>query len=208
MDAFYWAFPDADKFQNIQEDTQLVEAMVKPSGESLFEPNAEANSEPKVEPNSEPNSDSEVSLGVRDAVTKELRTKILITTKKEIEKEKNSEFNLAPPDVSKPKKSRKKPVVDCPFQPNEKIPEDYLVVANEYGIKNPQLVFEKFVNYCLSSGKQYANHKAAFGNFCIREVEWSSNKAIPFNGPPPEAPEQTDNGYYDDYLDENGKVRL
>lgn len=206
LEAFYWAFPDADKFQNIQEDTQLVEAMVKPNGESLFEPNAEANSEPKVEPNSEPNSDSEVSLGVRDAVTKELRTKILITTKKEIEKEKKSDFNLLPTDVSKPKKSRKKPVVDCPFQPNEKIPDDYLEVANEYGIKNPQLVFEKFVNYCLSTGKQYADHKAAFRNFCIREVEWSSNKAAPLNGPPPAAPVQADD--YADYFDENGKVRL
>lgn len=206
LEAFYWAFPDADKFTNIQEDTQLIEAMVKPNGEDLFEPKSEPKAEAKNEANNEANSDSQSSLAPSQAVNREQITDILITTKKEIEKEKNPDFNLAPTDHSKPKKSRKKPVVDCPFQPNEKIPDDYLAVANEYGIKNPQLVFEKFVNYCLSTGKQYADHKAAFRNFCIREVEWSSNKAAPLNGPPPAAPVQADD--YADYFDENGKVRL
>lgn len=204
LEAFYWAFPDADKFTNIQEDTQLIEAMVKPNGEDLFEPKSEPKVEPKNEANNEAYSDSQSSLAPSQAVNREQITDRLISSKKEIQKEKNPVLNLVSPDPPQPKKSRKKPVLPCPFQKGQTIPPEYVQIATHYGIKNPQRLFDTFVNYCYSKPKEYADYEAGFRTFCVNELaRMEQNK--------PQAAvvqKQTDSGYYDDYLDENGEARL
>ena len=78
--------------------------------------------------------------------------------------------------VEKKAKRKSKAKQPCPFNDGDAIPEDFVKVAEQYHIANPQLLFQKMISYCKSNGKEYVDYKAAFRTFCIQDQERSRGK--------------------------------
>lgn len=78
--------------------------------------------------------------------------------------------------VEKKVKRKSKAKQPCPFNDGDAIPEDFVKVAEQYHIANPQLLFQKMISYCKSNGKEYVDFKAAFRTFCIQDQERSRGK--------------------------------
>ena len=78
--------------------------------------------------------------------------------------------------VEKKVKRKSKAKQPCPFNDGDAIPEDFVKVAEQYHIANPQLLFQKMISYCKSNGKEYVDYKATFRTFCIQDQERSRGK--------------------------------
>lgn len=78
--------------------------------------------------------------------------------------------------VQKKLKRQKKEKVPCPFNEDDRIPEEFLKVAQKHNIQDPQQLFSKMVAYCKANGKQYADYKAAFTTWCLNESKWQQQK--------------------------------
>lgn len=118
--------------------------------------------------------------------------------------------------VEKKAKRKSKAKQPCPFNDGDVIPEDFLKIAEQYHIANPQLLFQKMISYCKSNGKEYVDYKAAFRTFCIQDQERSrgkqssgtnSNNSAPMPYEPP-------GGFTEDYyrkgckFDDKGNILL
>lgn len=118
--------------------------------------------------------------------------------------------------VEKKAKRKSKAKQPCPFNDGDTIPEDFVKVAEQYHIANPQLLFQKMISYCKSNGKEYVDYKAAFRTFCIQDQERSrgkqssgtnSNNSAPMPYEPP-------GGFTEDYyrkgckFDDKGNILL
>ena len=82
--------------------------------------------------------------------------------------------------VEKKAKRKTKAKQPCPFNDGDVIPEDFLKIAEQCLIANPQLLFQKMISYCKSNGKEYVDYKAAFRTFCIQDQE--RNRGKPSSG--------------------------
>jgi hypothetical protein len=118
--------------------------------------------------------------------------------------------------VEKKAKRKSKAKQPCPFNDGDAIPEDFVKVAEQYHIANPQLLFQKMISYCKSNGKEYVDYKAAFRTFCIQDQErnhgkqssgTNSNNSAPMPYEPP-------GGFTEDYyrkgckFDDKGNILL
>lgn len=118
--------------------------------------------------------------------------------------------------VEKKAKRKSKAKQPCPFNDGDAIPEDFVKVAEQYHIANPQLLFQKMISYCKSNGREYADYKAAFRTFCIQDQErnrgkpssgTNSNNSAPMPYEPP-------GGFTEDYyrkgckFDDKGNILL
>lgn len=118
--------------------------------------------------------------------------------------------------VEKKAKRKSKAKQPCPFNDGDVIPEDFLKIAEQYHIANPQLLFQKMISYCKSNGKEYVDYKAAFRTFCIQDQErnrgkqssgTNSNNSAPMPYEPP-------GGFTEDYyrkgckFDDKGNILL
>lgn len=118
--------------------------------------------------------------------------------------------------VEKKAKRKSKAKQPCPFNDGDAIPEDFVKVAEQYHIANPQQLFQKMISYCKSNGKEYVDYKAAFRTFCIQDQERSrgkqnsgtnSNNSAPMPYEPP-------GGFTEDYyrkgckFDDKGNILL
>lgn len=118
--------------------------------------------------------------------------------------------------VEKKAKRKSKAKQPCPFNDGDPIPEDFVKVAEQYHIANPQLLFQKMISYCKSNGKEYVDYKAAFRTFCIQDQErnrvkqssgTNSNNSAPMPYEPP-------GGFTEDYyrkgckFDDKGNILL
>lgn len=118
--------------------------------------------------------------------------------------------------VEKKAKRKTKAKQPCPFNDGDAIPEDFLKIAEQYHIANPQLLFQKMISYCKSNGKEYVDYKAAFRTFCIQDQErnrgkqssgTNSNNSAPMPYEPP-------GGFTEDYyrkgckFDDKGNILL
>lgn len=118
--------------------------------------------------------------------------------------------------VEKKAKRKTKAKQPCPFNDGDVIPEDFLKIAEQYLIANPQLLFQKMISYCKSNGKEYVDYKAAFRTFCIQDQErnrgkpssgTNSNNSAPMPYEPP-------GGFTEDYyrkgckFDDKGNILL
>lgn len=118
--------------------------------------------------------------------------------------------------VEKKAKRKTKAKQPCPFNDGDVIPEDFLKIAEQYHIANPQLLFQKMISYCKSNGKEYVDYKAAFRTFCIQDQErncgkqssgTNSNNSAPMPYEPP-------GGFTEDYyrkgckFDDKGNILL
>ena len=160
VDAFYCAFPDYDNYQEV---TEFFEDMVKPKSLALLEPKAEPNRKPNAEPKSEADRSNEVRLGVRYALTKELRTKSI--NEKEISKE-------------KAEKNAQKNEISFPYKSGDQVPENFKPIAKEIGV-DPPAVIDELVNYCLSTGKTYRDYSEAYRFFCKNHAKKKTNSKQP-----------------------------
>ena len=121
-----------------------------------------------------------------------------------------------PETVEKKAKRKSKAKQPCPFNDGDAIPEDFVKVAEQYHIANPQLLFQKMISYCKSNGKEYVDYKAAFRTFCIQDQErnhgkqssgTNSNNSAPMPYEPP-------GGFTEDYyrkgckFDDKGNILL
>ena len=99
--------------------------------------------------------------------------------------------------IEKPKKSRAKPKTQCPFSPDEPIPDEYLAYAKE---KHPSIdapkEFRKFVNSAYANGRKYSDWKAAWRTWTANAEEWSRPKTT--YAARNNAPLQFDDAYYGD----------
>lgn len=118
--------------------------------------------------------------------------------------------------VEKKAKRKSKAKQPCPFNDGDVIPDNFLKIAEQYHIANPQLLFQKMISYCKSNGKEYVDYKAAFRTFCIQDQERSrgkqssgtnSNNSAPMPYEPP-------GGFTEDYyrkgckFDDKGNILL
>lgn len=134
-----------------------------------------------------------------------------LTPEQGINKESNKEVNkesLVPAPASddlftndgqmieKPKKSRAKPKTQCPFSPEEQIPDDYLAYAKE---KHPSIdapkEFRKFVNSAYANGRKYSDWKAAWRTWTANAEDWKPKTTYT---PRNNAPLRFDDAYYGD----------
>lgn len=118
--------------------------------------------------------------------------------------------------VEKKAKRKSKAKQPCPFNDGDAIPEDFVKVAEQYHIANPQLLFQKMISYCKSNGKEYVDYKAAFRTFCIQDQERSRGKQSPGangNNSAP-MPYEPPGGFTEDYyrkgckFDDKGNILL
>ena len=98
--------------------------------------------------------------------------------------------------VEKPKKSRAKPKTQCPFSPDEQIPDEYLAYAKE---KHPSIdalkEFRKFVNSAYANGRKYSDWKAAWRTWTANAEDWKPKTTYT---PRNNAPLRFDDAYYGD----------
>lgn len=98
--------------------------------------------------------------------------------------------------VEKPKKSRAKPKTQCPFSPDEQIPDEYLAYAKE---KHPSVdapkEFRKFVNSAYANGRKYSDWKAAWRTWTANAEDWKPKTTYT---PRSNAPLRFDDAYYGD----------
>lgn len=98
--------------------------------------------------------------------------------------------------IEKPKKSRAKPKTQCPFSPDEQIPDDYLAYAKE---KHPSIdavkEFRKFVNSAYANGRKYSDWKAAWRTWTANAEDWKPKTTYT---PRNNAPLRFDDAYYGD----------
>ena len=98
--------------------------------------------------------------------------------------------------VEKPKKSRAKPKTQCPFSPDEPIPDEYLAYAKE---KHPSIdalkEFRKFVNSAYANGRKYSDWKAAWRAWTANAEDWKPKTTYT---PRNNAPLRFDDAYYGD----------
>ena len=98
--------------------------------------------------------------------------------------------------IEKPKKSRAKPKTQCPFSPDEQIPDDYLAYAKE---KHPSIdalkEFRKFVNSAYANGRKYSDWKAAWRTWTANAEDWKPKTTYT---PRNNAPLRFDDDYYGD----------
>ena len=98
--------------------------------------------------------------------------------------------------IEKPKKSRAKPKTQCPFSPEEQIPDDYLAYAKE---KHPSIdapkEFRKFVNSAYANGRKYSDWKAAWRTWTANAEDWKPKTTYT---PRNNAPLRFDDAYYGD----------
>ena len=78
--------------------------------------------------------------------------------------------------VEREPKRQKKEKVPCPYNEDDRIPEEFLKIAHKHNIQNPQQLFSKMVSWCKANGKQYADYKAAFTTWCLNESKWQQQK--------------------------------
>ena len=99
-------------------------------------------------------------------------------------------------EEKKPKKSRAKPKTQCPFSPDEQIPDDYLAYAKE---KHPSIdalkEFRKFVNSAYANGRKYSDWKAAWRTWTANAEDWKPKTTYT---PRNNAPLRFDDAYYGD----------
>ena len=99
-------------------------------------------------------------------------------------------------DEKKPKKSRAKAKTQCPFSPDEQIPDDYLAYAKE---KHPSIdalkEFRKFVNSAYANGRKYSDWKAAWRTWTANAEDWKPKTTYT---PRNNAPLRFDDAYYGD----------
>lgn len=130
--------------------------------------------------------------------------------------ESENQANSKTETVEKKAKRKTKAKQPCPFNDGDVIPEDFLKIAEQYHIANPQLLFQKMISYCKSNGKEYVDYKAAFRTFCIQDQErnrgkqnsgTNSNNSAPMPYEPP-------GGFTEDYyrkgckFDDKGNILL
>lgn len=114
--------------------------------------------------------------------------------------------------VEKKPKRQKKEKVPCPYNEDDRIPEEFFKVAQKHNIQDPQQLFSKMVAYCKANGKQYADYKAAFTTWCLNESKWQQQK--PPNQTSKSFAYEPPGGFTDDYyrdqceFDENGNLKL
>ena len=98
--------------------------------------------------------------------------------------------------IEKPKKSRAKPKTQCPFSPDEQIPDDYLAYAKE---KHPSIdapkEFRKFVNSAYANGRKYSDWKAAWRTWTANAEDWKPKTTYTQRN---NAPLRFDDAYYGD----------
>lgn len=98
--------------------------------------------------------------------------------------------------IEKPKKSRAKPKTQCPFSPDEQIPDDYLAYAKE---KHPSIdalkEFRKFVNSAYANGRKYSDWKAAWRTWTANAEDWKPKTTYTQRN---NAPLRFDDDYYGD----------
>lgn len=98
--------------------------------------------------------------------------------------------------IEKPKKSRAKPKTQCPFSPDEQIPDEYLAYAKE---KHPSIdalkEFRKFVNSAYANGRKYSDWKAAWRTWTANAEDWKPKTTYT---PRNNAPLRFDDAYYGD----------
>lgn len=98
--------------------------------------------------------------------------------------------------VEKPKKPRAKPKTQCPFPPDEQIPDEYLAYAKE---KHPSIdapkEFRKFVNSAYANGRKYSDWKAAWRTWTANAEDWKPKTTYT---PRNNAPLRFDDAYYGD----------
>ena len=98
--------------------------------------------------------------------------------------------------VEEPKKSRAKPKTQCPFSPDEPIPDEYLAYAKE---KHPSIdapkEFRKFVNSAYANGRKYSDWKAAWRTWTANAEDWKPKTTYT---PRNNAPLRFDDAYYGD----------
>lgn len=99
-------------------------------------------------------------------------------------------------EEKKPKKSRAKAKTQCPFSPDEQIPDDYLAYAKE---KHPSIdalkEFRKFVNSAYANGRKYSDWKAAWRTWTANAEDWKPKTTYT---PRNNAPLRFDDAYYGD----------
>lgn len=135
--------------------------------------------------------------------------------------ERATDFSLTSPEkttisktetVEKKPKRPKKEKVPCPYNEDDRIPEEFFKVAQKHNIQDPQQLFSKMVAYCKANGKQYADYKAAFTTWCLNESKWQQQK--PPNQTSKSFAYEPPGGFTDDYyrdqceFDENGNLKL
>lgn len=99
-------------------------------------------------------------------------------------------------EEKKPKKSLAKAKTQCPFSPDEQIPDDYLAYAKE---KHPSIdalkEFRKFVNSAYANGRKYSDWKAAWRTWTANAEDWKPKTTYT---PRNNAPLRFDDAYYGD----------
>lgn len=116
--------------------------------------------------------------------------------------------------VEKKAKRKSKAKQPCPFNDGDVIPEDFLKIAEQYHIANPQLLFQKMISYCKSNGKEYVDYKAAFRTFCIQDQERNRGKQSSGTNNSAPVPYEPPGGFTEDYyrkgckFDDKGNILL
>lgn len=86
-------------------------------------------------------------------------------------------------DQPKPKKSRRKPQVPCPWEPGTPIPDDLLAWATaNYPTIDARQEFQSLINSALAHDRRYADWKAAFRTWIGNALKYASQRSGNFGG--------------------------
>ena len=80
-----------------------------------------------------------------------------------------------PAPKAKPKTSRRKPKISCPFTPGDALSDDLLSWAVEnYPTIDARAEFQNFINSALANDRRYSDWNAAFRNWCGNALRYQN----------------------------------